>query len=132
MQTGWEAAWQEGGRGTGRSGPQQRGPLPLPRCITERFPGPTCLWEVRSVLSRERAIPDGEADAWGCRKTLRGCGPVSAPLSRGLEQPVVSGPLIIYHLLSLSGWKETLHLHRKRPRGRASEFTSEKSTDSQR
>eukprot|EP00069_Balaena_mysticetus_P001589 bmy_15391T0 len=29
------------------------------------------------------------------------------------------------------GWKEMLHLHKKRQRGRASEFTSEKSTDSQ-
>lgn len=83
MQTGrkrprwlWGLCPRGGGRDTGRSAPQQRGPLPLPRCVTERFAGPTCLWEVRSVLSRERAIPDGEADAWGCRKTLRGCGPV--------------------------------------------------------
>ena len=89
-------------------------------------------------------MTDREAEIWGGRKNSpishlsagsgnsEGVSQCLAPLSRGWNGLSSLRPLILYSILLLLGWKEMLHLHKKRQRGRASEFTSEKSTDSQR
>lgn len=53
----------------------------------------------------------------------------SSELSSEFLSSTPSDPFFYYFPL---GWKEMLHLHKKRQRGRASEFISEKNTDFQR
>lgn len=102
--------------------------LPLSALHPKEIPRTQLSW-TSGVCLELRQENDREAGVWGPRTVLS---QRLAPLCGGWNVLSSLSPSILYSLLLLLGWKEMLHLHKRRQRGRASEFASGKSTDSRR